>query len=163
MQRFRVNNQIYARKVRVIDNSGKNLGIIDLRTALSIAYKKGLDLVQVGKDKNFPVCKIVNYKKFLYQLKKKHKKQPKIKLKMVKIGFKTSEHDLKIKANKITKFLEKNNPVKIQLLMRGRENKMKDLARQKIEELLKYVAVDYKIESNFKFSGNTLNIVIIKK
>ena len=78
MQEYRVNRQIRAKEVRLIDENGKQIGIVPLQEALRIANEKGLDLVEIAPNANPPVCKILDYGKFLYELKKKEKEAKKI-------------------------------------------------------------------------------------
>lgn len=163
MKRYRINNEIKIPVARIIDEEGKNLGTMSIARAMEIANYKNLDLVEINPNSNPPICKIIDFGKFLYQQQKKNKKTKKSKLKTIKIGFTTSHHDLAIKAKKTTEFLRKNNPVKIELILRGRQRQQKDLAKLKIEEMLKLIEVDYKIESPFKMMPYGITLVVVKK
>lgn len=163
MKRYRINNEIKIPVARIIDEEGKNLGTMSIARALEIANYKNLDLVEINPNSNPPICKIIDFGKFLYQQQKKNKKTKKSRLKTIKIGFTTSQHDLAIKAKKITEFLTKNNPVKIELILKGRERQQKDLAKLKIEEMLKLIEVDYKIESPFKMMPYGITLLVVKK
>ncbi len=163
MKYYRINNSIKIQSARIIDENGENLGVMPIAKAQEIANYKNLDLVEINPNSNPPICKIINFGKFLYQQQKKIKKTKKSKLKTIKIGFTTSSHDLSIKAKKATEFLNKNNPVKIELILKGRQKGLKELAKQKIEEILKLIEVDYKIESPFKTMPHGITLIIVKK
>lgn len=163
MRYYRINNNIRSFNALVIDKDGNNLGVMPVAKALELAKQDSLDLIEVKSDTNPPICKILDFGKFLYQARKKTKKTKKTKLKIIKIGFNTGMHDLEVKAKKIGEFLEKNYPVKIDLMLRGRENRQKSLARIKVEELLKFVSVDFKIESDFKFQPQGISLIITKR
>ncbi|MEF2229288.1 MAG: translation initiation factor IF-3, partial [Pseudodesulfovibrio sp.] len=106
----RRNERIRIPKVRVVDDDGEQLGVMDTRDALDRAREKGLDLVEVAPNADPPVCKIMDYGKFKFQQKKKlqeaKKKQTVIKIKEVKFRPKTDEHDYQTKLKQIEKFLE---------------------------------------------------------
>ena len=94
-KKYRLNNQIKARELRVIDEQGKNLGIMPTSQALALAYEKNLDLVEITEKTSPPVAKIMDFGKFLYQQKRLAKKEKKRKeLKIIRIGFKEGEKDL---------------------------------------------------------------------
>ena len=137
-----INKFIKAAKVRLISNSGEQLGIKSLDDALSIASKENLDLVQLNEDKNTPVCKLMNYGKHLFDKKKQKsaskKKQKKTQVKEVKFRPGTEENDYQIKLKKIIKFLEEGDKAKITMRFRGREMAHKNIGF----DLLKRVEED---------------------
>jgi translation initiation factor IF-3 len=120
-----VNEEITYPEVRLIGAEGEQVGIISSERALEMAYNQDLDLVEVAANAKPPVCRLMNYDKYRYELKKKQqeakKKQTVIEVKEVKFRPKTEEHDLNFKIKKILKFLEKKNKVKITMRFRGRE------------------------------------------
>jgi len=129
-----INNFIRAKEVRVVDETGKQLGVMPLAEALSISGAKNLDLIQVTEKVEPPVCKMGNLGKYLYQLQKKERK---IKptggdLKEVQISFKISLHDLETKAKNAEKFLRKGDKVKVSMPLRGREKAMGNFAKEKV-------------------------------
>ena len=128
----KVNEKITALELRVIDETGNNLGVLPLQEALKLAKEKGLDLIEIAPTAKPPVAKIMNYDKYRYQETKKLKKQraqQKIQeLKQVRISARAAEHDLKIKADKVNEFLAEGDIVEIHLIMRGREKAHKDWA-----------------------------------
>lgn len=123
--RARINDQITCDKVRVIGADGSQVGIETVAVALKLAEEAGLDLVEVSPTAEPPVCRIMDYGKYRYELNKKQqeakKKQSVIEIKEIKLRPKTEKHDLEFKIKNIRKFLEQNNKVKITLRFRGRE------------------------------------------
>ncbi|CAL4042393.1 Translation initiation factor IF-3 [Buchnera aphidicola (Anoecia corni)] len=121
----RINNEIRAKEVRLSDVSGKPIGIVSLKTALLQAEKVNMDLVEISPNANPPVCKIMNYGKFLYKKNKSYKEQKKrqktIQIKEVKFRPSTDIGDYNVKIRNLTRFLNEGNKVKITLRFRGRE------------------------------------------
>lgn len=129
-----INKGIRAREVRVVDPNGTQIGIMPLEQALSLAGELELDLVEVSPKSVPPVCRIMDYGKYKYELSKKSqeakKKQVQIQVKEIKFRPKTEEHDLQVKVRHIKKFLEKKNKVKVSLWFRGREIARPELGEQ---------------------------------
>ncbi|NOQ45761.1 MAG: translation initiation factor IF-3 [Desulfobulbaceae bacterium] len=123
--KVKINEAITYPEVRLVDSNGDPLGVVSAADALSRAYDQDLDLVEVSGKAEPPVCRIMNYDKYRYELKKKQqeakKKQTVIETKEIKFRPKTEEHDLNFKIKKIKKFLEAKNKVKITMRFRGRE------------------------------------------
>ena len=123
--KIRVNEEITYREVRLIGPEGGQLGIVSAREALAMAHEQHFDLVEVSDKADPPVCRIMNYDKFRYELKKKQqearKKQTTIETREIKFRPKTEEHDLNFKLRKIKEFLEEKNKVKVTMRFRGRE------------------------------------------
>lgn len=121
----RVNEEITAREVRLIDVDGEQLGILSVEAALNKAFDQDLDLVEVATTADPPVCRVMDYDKYRYELSKKKKeakkKQTIIETKEIKFRPKTEEHDLNFKIKKIKKFLSQKNKVKVTMRFRGRE------------------------------------------
>ena len=120
-----MNDDITYREVRLIGVEGNQLGVVSTREARAIAAEQGFDLVEVSDKAIPPVCRIMNYDKFRYELKKKQqeakKKQTTIETREIKFRPKTEEHDLNFKLRKIKEFLEEKNKVKVTMRVRGRE------------------------------------------
>ena len=160
-----MNNQIRARKVRVIDTDGKQLGILDLTEALRISQERNLDLVQVTERVDPPVCKIMDYGKYIYLQEKKKKKEKKQGiLKAIRISYNISSHDLETKAKMAEKFLNKGDKVRIELRLKGREKALREHAEQRIQEFLEMIKekVEIKVERGLKKKSANLNIIISK-
>ncbi len=137
-----INEKIKANKIRLIGETGEQLGIVSLSEALKTAEEQSLDLVQMVKDGNPLVCRIMNHGKHLFESKKQktasRKKQKRIQIKEIKFRPVTEENDYQIKVNKIKSFLENGDRIKVTLRFRGRE-----MAHQKIGlNLLKRVETD---------------------
>jgi len=150
----------------VIDESGKQLGILKLEEALQIARGRNLDLIQVTERVEPPVCKIMEYGKYLYWLQKKEKKVKKVrKVKTVRFGFNISLRDLENKVIQAEKFLKKGNRVKIEMILRGREKGFLDLAKEKIKQFLEILEkkIPIKIEEELKKRPRGLTMIISKK
>lgn len=133
------NNFIRSKEVRVVSETGEQLGVMNIFDAIDLAKSKGLDLIQVTEKVEPPVCKISDYGKYLYALKKKERahKQPKGgDLKEIRLTFKISPHDMEIRANQAKKFLEEGNKVKINMALRGREKAMGNFAKEKTQKFL---------------------------
>jgi len=120
-----VGDQISAREVRLIDENGAQVGVVPLKVALDKADEAGLELVEVSPTAEPPVCRIMDYGKYRYELSKKQqeakKKQTVVEVKEIKLRPKTEKHDLDFKIKNIRKFLEQKNKVKVTLRFRGRE------------------------------------------
>lgn len=166
MKKPRVNNQIRASKIRVIDTDGRQIGVMNLEQALQIARERGLDLVQVTERVEPPVCKIVDYGKYLYSLQKKEKKSKKKagQLKGIRLSFGISDHDLKIRVRQAEKFLKKGNKVKVDLILRGREKALGDFAKKKMEKFIEMLkeSIPLKVERELKRGPRGLTIIITK-
>jgi translation initiation factor IF-3 len=157
------NEKIRAREVRLIDEDGKQLGIVPTFEALKLARERELDLVEISPTATPPVCKIMDYGQFKYQLAKKaheaKKKQTVVQVKEIKLGLKIEEHDLGVKVRHIREFLTDGDKVKITIMFRGREILHKamgeNLALKVIEELKGMGTLEQKP----KFEGR--NIIMI--
>jgi len=121
----RINEKIREKEVRVIGESGEQLGIMPMAEALDLALRQQLDLVEVSPNAVPPVCKIMDYGKYRYEKekdeKKNRKKQKTDVVKEIKLGIKIAAHDLEIKAKRIKEFLDKGFKVKVSIEARGRE------------------------------------------
>ena len=137
MNRIPINNFIQAKEVRIVDETGKQLGLMNIFEAINLANSRGLDLIQVTEKVVPPVCKIGNYGKYLYSLQKKERKikagTKESKLKEIQLSFNISPHDIEVKAFRAEKFLKGGNKIKVNLVLRGREKAMADFAKNKIK------------------------------
>lgn len=162
----RVNNQIRVPEVRVIDEDGKQLGIMTTPQALILAEEQGLDLVEVSPNAQPPVAKLVNFDKFRYHQKKleqqQKKKLKKIDVKGVRLSLRISEHDLGIKAKKSMEFLSEGHKVKVDLLMRGREQAHPEMGFEVIKKFLAFIP-EHSVEVPAKKTGPFISILITKK
>ena len=167
IKRIFVNNQIRAREVRVIDETGKQLGVLPLEDALRLAQERNLDLIQVTERVKPPVCKIEDYGKYLYREEKKEKEAKKQKggrIKGLRLTFNISLHDLEIKAHQAEKFLNRGDIVRIELHLRGREKALGDFAKEKINKFLEILQslIPIKTERELKKEPRGFTMIISK-
>lgn len=168
-KRYRVNEQITAYELRLIDENGQNLGIVKREEALTIARQKELDLVEVFPLAQPPVAKILDYRKFKYQEEKDLKKQKArykiIEIKGIRLSLRISEHDKEIRLKQAEKFLQQGNKIRIEMILKGREYQHRDLAKQIINEFINSLNQQLKteIEQPLTIQGRKLLIIISKK
>ena len=151
----------------MIDEEGKQLGIMPPYEALKMARNGGLDLVEVAPTANPPVCRIINYGKYLYQLSKRQhearKHQKSIELKEVKMRPRTSVHDFETKRNRVMEFLQEGAKVKVTIMFRGREMAHRDLGFRMIERLIQEVGELGQVETRPRLEGPNLTTILAAK
>jgi len=159
-----VNERIRAREIRVIDEEGAQLGIMPPYEALKIARTQGLDLVEVAPTANPPVCRVINYGKYLYQLSKRQhearKNQKSVGLKEVKMRPRTSVHDFETKRNKVVDFLQEGAKVKITIMFRGREMAHRNLGFDMIDRMIQDVGEAAQVEARPRLEGPNLTTIL---
>ncbi len=158
-----VNNRIRAQKVRLIDDTGNQVGIILLQEALQIARERNLDLIQVTERIDPPVCKIMDYGKYLYRLQKKEKGVKKsTEVKGIRLRFNISPHDLETRTSQAEKFLKKGNKVKVEMILRGREKRLSQFAKEKLQTFISSLGekTQIKIEGQIKRKTNGFIVII---
>lgn len=166
-QKAPINENIRAKEVRLIGAEGDQVGIVDLRDALTMAQEAGLDLVEINATSEPPVCKILDYGKHQYELKKQKaiakKKQVQTQVKEVKFRPGTEDGDYQVKLRNLVRFLTEGNKAKISLRFRGREMAHQELGM----ELMKRVQTDLlevgTVEQFPKMEGRQLIMVIAPK
>jgi translation initiation factor IF-3 len=162
-----VNERIRAREIRVVDDEGKQLGIMPPYEAIKIARERGLDLVEVSPTANPPVCRIINYGKYLYQQSKREhearKNQRSIELKEVKFRPRTGAHDFETKRNQIARFLEEGSKVKATVMFRGREMAHRNLGWEMMDRLVKDLGELVVVEIRPKQEGPNLTTILAPK
>ncbi len=136
--------------MRVITESGENLGVLALDKALLAAQERGFDLIEISPSAVPPVAKIMDYGKYLYDEKKKVKtaktRTQITELKTVQVKIGTGEHDLELKAKKVSEWLEGGDRVKIDLFLVGRSKYMEfNFLKERLERILKLITVEYKV------------------
>lgn len=162
---FVINDQIRSNQIRLIDENGANCGIVVTRDALNQAYNVDLDLVQISNQSEYPVCKILDYGKFRYDQSKKQKESIKkskagaVDTKEIWFRPVTDIHDVEIKTNKIRKFLEKGNRVKIGIKFRGRERSRINESIPMLENIVESLG-EITIMQQTKVQGNTIVAII---
>ncbi|HXG64562.1 MAG TPA: translation initiation factor IF-3 [Blastocatellia bacterium] len=162
-----MNERIRVREIRVIDEDGQQLGIMSPQQALEIARSKGLDLVEVAPQAQPPVCRIINYGKYQYELKKKAKeskaKQTFITVKEIKFRPGTDEHDYAFKKNNAARILQDGDKVKATVHFRGREITHKELGNSLLQRLEKDLADVGTVEVRPKLEGMNMFIILAPK
>jgi translation initiation factor IF-3 len=158
---------IRAPKVRVIADEGDQLGIMPISQALEAANEAGLDLVEVAPDADPPVCRIMDFGRYKYQLSKKNseskKKSTVIEIKEIKFRPKTDEHDYQFKLRNILKFLAEKNKIKVSLMFRGREIAHANLGRDLMERVIRDVAESGQPEQIPKLEGKSMIMILSPK
>ena len=162
-----MNGAIRAPKVRCIDPDGTQLGVIDIREALSKAEDFGLDLVEVQPNVDPPVCKILDYGKFKYEAQKRaneaRKKQKIIEVKEIKLRPNIDEHDYQVKMRNVLKFLNGGDKVKVTLRFRGREMAHQELGANVLTRVREETEDIAKIEAMPKMEGRQMIMVLAPK
>ena len=152
----------------MIDETGGQLGVMNVFAAIDLAKSKGLDLIQVTEKVDPPVCRIGDYGKYLYSQQKKERKiragTKESKLKEIQLTFNISPHDIEIRAKQAEKFLKEGDKIKINLILRGREKAMVEFAKNKVtvfqETLEKLVPI--KVEREMKKEMRGFSMIISK-
>ncbi|OHA27254.1 MAG: translation initiation factor IF-3 [Candidatus Taylorbacteria bacterium RIFCSPHIGHO2_02_FULL_45_35] len=166
-ERTRINHQIRASELRVIDEAGNNLGVISLKEALEKALSAGLDLIEISGTTIPPIAKIMDYGKFQYDQNKKQRsaksKAHTVLVKALQITIGTGEHDLELKAKKASEWLKEGHRIKIDLFLRGRAKYMDiNFLKDRIERMLRLITENYKIADSIKKSPKGLSVMIEK-
>ena len=162
---YRVNEQIRVREVRIVDEGGSS--VMPIKQALDLAHQQGVDLVEISPNANPPVCRLIDYSKFLYQQKKRAKemkaKQVKVEVKEIRFGPQTDEHDYQFKLKHAKEFLEEGNKVRAYVFFRGRSI----LFKEQGEVLLLRFANDLeevgKVESMPSLEGKKMFLYLAPK
>ena len=160
----RSNNRITSPEIQVISSDGKNLGILNTNQAISIAKEEVLDLIEIDPNAKQPVCKIMDMGKYKYDAQKKankaKKKQKKIELKEIKLRPVTEVHDYSFKIKNAQKFIAKGDKVKFTIRFKGRELQHKDLGHVLMEKIKTDMQSIGRVESQPKFDGKQMIMVI---
>ena len=163
----RVNGAIRAPQVRCIDPDGEQLGVLDTRDAISKAEDFGLDLVEVQPNVDPPVCKILDYGKYKYEVQKRaneaRKKQKIIEVKEIKLRPNIDEHDYQVKMRNVVKFLSGGDKVKVTLRFRGREMAHQELGANVLTRVREETDEIAKIEAMPKMEGRQMIMVLAPK
>ena len=161
---IRINERIRAREIRVIDENGEQLGILQPFEAMRIARERGLDLVEVSANAVPPVCRIQDYGRFLYEKEKSEraakKNQKVVTLKEVKFSVTVDEHDYQTKKNKALSFLAGGDKVKASLRFRGRQMAHRELGYAIINRLIQDLGDAGIVEFMPRMEGNTLHAIL---
>lgn len=161
---YRINHYIQAREVRVVDEEGKQVGVLTTEKAIKQAQEKGLDLVEVAPSAKPPVCKIIDFKKFRFlesrKQKEEKKKTKKVGLKEVKFGPFIAENDFNFRLKRAEEFLKEGNKVKIAVFFRGRQITKKDFGYRLLEKALEKLKPFSEVDFSPKFVGRRLEMTL---
>ena len=164
---MRINTQISSEKIRLIDSEGNQLGVVNLLDGLKKADDVGLDLVEISPGTNPPVCKILDYGKYLYEKqkldKRNKKKQHVIHVKEIRVRPNTSDHDLLTKLSRAKKFLEAGDKVKITVMYRGREMARQDMGVQTLNRVVEILNDFSQIDKQANLEGRRLSLILSPK
>lgn len=160
----RVNEQIRVPRVRLIGPDGDQIGIVEIDEARAFARSRELDLVEVSPNAAPPVCRVLDFGKYKYELSKKaheaRKKQTVIKVKEVKFRLKTDEHDHETKVRNIRKFLDEGNKVKVTMFFRGREIVHNDMGMKILQSVSEEVGESANVEQAPRFEGRAMFMIL---
>ena len=155
---------IKVKEVRVISSEGEQLGVLDTREAIRRAEELGLDLVEVAPTAKPPVCRIMDFGKYKYEVAKKahesRKNQTVILVKEIKLRPRTDDHDVEFKTNNIKRFLAEGNKVKVSIMFRGREMAHTDQGRKVLERIVAEVQNEAVIEQHPRMEGRNMMLLL---
>lgn len=161
---MRINREIRAPRVRVIDRDGHQLGVLTLMDAIHRAEQVGLDLVEIAPTADPPVCKIIDFGKYRYQQTKKEKESKKsqhqVKVKEIKVKPNTDDHDLQTKLRHAREFITEGDKVKITCVFRGREMAHPEFGERIVQKFCDDMADIATLESPAKMFGKSLTVVL---
>jgi translation initiation factor IF-3 len=153
--------------VRVIDDEGQALGIMNVRDALAIAQEKGLDLIEVAPTAQPPVCRIMDYGKYKYEQGKRereqHRKHKQQEIKGVKMGPGTADHDFQVRVRRTLEFLEDGDKVKIVVQFKGRQITHPELARRLMDRMIEAIADHGVVEKAPMLEGRMMTMILTPK
>jgi len=160
----RLNDEIRVREVRLIDETGKQLGIYPTREALRMAEERSLDLVEVAPAANPPVCRLLDYSKFLYEKARRErdarKAQKQTEVKEIRLKPKIAEHDVQVKIRQARKFLAEGDKVRLRVRFRGREITHQEIARELLDRIVVQITDIATVESMPEMEGTTMLMVL---
>lgn len=164
---YRVNREIQAPRVRVIGEDGRQIGIMSLQEALKLAYEKDLDLVEVAPESDPPVCRLMDYEKFLYEKARRERESRKARkggeVKEIRLRPSISEHDLSYRLQDIRDFLQEGNKVKVRVVFRGREIDRPEMALKLLERIMAGLSDIARIDQKPQSDGRSLVMVLASK
>ena len=164
---FKINEQIKAKEVRVIDSQGQMIGVMTVAEGIKKAQEVDLDLIEVSPNASPPVCKISNFGKMKYEIQKKaadaKKKQKVVELKEIKMTINIGKGDYDTKIRHTKEFIEKGNKVKISIKMKGREITHRDLAEKMMQDIVNDTSIFAKPEVSPRLEGMQMVVILIKK
>jgi translation initiation factor IF-3 len=162
--KYRINHQIRASQVRLIDEDGTHAGVVTLSEALTIAHGRELDLVEVSPAADPPVVRVMDYGKFLYQQAKRdreaRKAQKQVEVKEIRLRPKTTEHHKSFKLRDARRWLEEGMKVKVRIRFRGREITYPEIAREQLAEIVEELSDVAVVEQHPNMEGRTMLMIL---
>ncbi len=163
-QEHRLNREIRVREVRLIDEAGKQLGIYPTREALRVAEERGLDLVEIAPAANPPVCRLLDYGKYMYERARRErearKAQRQTEIKEIQVRPKTADHDVEVKLNRAREFLNEGAKVRVRVRFRGREITHQDLAMELLDRVAAEMSDVAIVEQRPMMEGRALLMIL---
>ena len=160
----RINKEIRAKEVRLINYNGENLGVVPTREALKIAEEVGLDLIEISPQVNPPVCKVLDYGKYKYEMQKKKneakKNQKVVSIKELKLRPMIEAHDYEVKLKQAKKFLSQGDKVKFTMRYKGREMSANDMGKEVLNKLLEDLEGLCKVDAAPKAEGKQVFMIV---
>lgn len=160
----RINNQISAKEIRLIDENGEMMGVVSIQEGIRLAREAGLDLIEISPNAEPPVCKIFDFGKYRYELQKKEaaakKKQKVVDTKELKLRPYIEDHDLQVKIRKARDFIQDGDKVRFSMVFRGRENEHRETGMAVIKQAQDALTDIAKAEMGPKFEGNQVIMVM---
>jgi len=164
---LRINELIRVREVRLIDSDGSQKGIVPTIEAIRLAREAGLDLVEIAPQAMPPVCKLLDYGKYKFDLEKKvresRKHQKQVRIKEIRMQPKIDGHDLEFKTNHIREFLDEGNKVKVTVRFRGRELAHTELGKVVLDKILELLGDCFLLEKPAQMEGKTMSLLLNPK
>ncbi|MDX9917751.1 MAG: translation initiation factor IF-3 [Gudongella sp.] len=167
IKELQINEEIREKEVRLIDVDGSQMGVVPIKRAMEVANERRLDLVNVAPTAKPPVCRVMDYGKYKYEIAKKEKEARKnqkiINVKEIRLTPKIESHDLNVKANRAIEFLQDGDKVKVSVRFRGREMGHTDKGKDVLDEFAKLVGEVGKIEKEAKLEGRNMVMFLMPK
>jgi translation initiation factor IF-3 len=161
---YRINDRIRAKEVRLIDADGENVGVVELSVALQMAYDADLDLVEIAPQADPPVCRVIDFGKFMYERTKKEKEarkaQKTIEIKEIRMRPKTTDHHKSFKIRDARRWLEEGKKVKVRIRFRGRERDYPEIAVADLNEIAAALEDVGVVEQRPSFEGRDMLMVL---
>jgi translation initiation factor IF-3 len=154
-QIFNINRDIKADKVRLIDEEGGMIGVMEFTEALALAESKLMDLVEINPKAVPPVVKLIDYNKFKYQIEKTTHKQKAKEEKTIRVSVRVSENDMNVRARQADGFLKDGHRVKLQVQMRGREKAYPEVAKEVLDMFVSKITVGFTMDLDSKQAGDS--------
>ncbi len=160
----RINEDIKAKQVRLIDANNENRGVVSLKEALAVAEEEGLDLIEISPQANPPVCKVLDFGKYRYEQQKRKneakKNQKTVEIKEIKLRPMIETHDYEVKFKQAKKFLEQGNKVKLTMRFKGRELSANNIGKQVLTRIIEDLGDTCKVDADIKLEGKQMTAMI---